>query len=82
MRQEDIKKVFKIIFKLSDGVVEFESLEEDIEEYVDVMEESIDVDIDEEGNQSFKACAKCRICLMNVHNLRKHMVKTHYEFSL
>ena len=29
-----------------------------------------------------KACAKCRICQMNVHNLRKHMVKTHYEFSL
>ena len=54
MRQEDIKKVFKIIFKLSDGVVEFESLEEDIEEYVDVMEESIDVDVDKKGNRSFK----------------------------
>ena len=29
-----------------------------------------------------EACAKCRIGLTNVHNLRKHMVKTHYEFSL
>ena len=67
---------------MSDGVVEFERMEEDIEEYINVMEENIGVDIDEEGNQSFKACAKCRICLMNVHNLRKHMVKTHYEFSL
>ena len=46
--------MFKIIFKLSDGVVEFESLEEDIEEYVDVMEESIDVDVDKKGNRSFK----------------------------
>ena len=55
MRQEDIKKVFKIIFKLSDGVVEFESLEEDIEEYVDVMEESIDVDVDKKSNRSFKS---------------------------
>jgi hypothetical protein len=55
LRQEDIKKVFKIIFKLSDGVVEFESLEEDIEEYVDVMEESIDVDVDKKSNRSFKS---------------------------
>ena len=55
MRQEDIKKVFKIIFKLSDGVVEFESLEERIEEYVDVIEESIDVDVDKKSNRSFKS---------------------------
>ena len=32
-------------------------MEEDIEEYINVMvyqEESIDVDVDEKGNQSFK----------------------------
>jgi hypothetical protein len=29
-----------------------------------------------------RACAKCRICQMNVNNFRKHMVKAHYEFSL
>ena len=40
-------------------MVEFESLEEDIEEYVDVIEESIDVDVDKKSNRSFK-----RLCQM------------------
>jgi len=39
---------------LSDGVVEYERMEEDIEEYINVLEENIDVDVDEKGNQSFK----------------------------
>ena len=36
-------------------MVEFESLEEEIEEYVDVIEESIDVDVDKKSNRSFKS---------------------------
>ena len=55
--RKDIKKVYKIIYRLSDGVVEHERMEEDIEEYINVMvyqEESIDVDVDKESNQSFK----------------------------
>ena len=41
-------------------MVEFERLEEDIEEYVDVMEESIDVDVDKKGNRSFKRLCRMR----------------------
>ena len=37
---------------MSDGVVEFERMEEDIEEYINVMEESVDVDVDKEDNRS------------------------------
>ena len=49
---------------MSDGVVEFERMEEDIEEYINVMEESIDVDVDKKGNRSskgvnFKMQKKC-----------------------
>ena len=40
-------------------MVEFESLEEEIEEYVDVIEESIDVDVDKKSNRSVK-----RLCQM------------------
>ena len=58
MRNNSVRKILggfcKIIFRLSDGVVEYERMEEDIEEYINVMEESIDVDVDEKGNQSFK----------------------------
>ena len=55
--RKDIKKVYEIIYRLSDGVVEHERMEEDIEEYINVMvyqEESIDVDVDKKSNQSFK----------------------------
>ena len=61
--RKDVKKVYEIIYRLSDGVVEHERMEEDIEEYINVMlyqEESIDVDVDKRNNQSFKACGKCR----------------------
>ena len=40
-------------------MVEFERMEEDIEEYINVMEESIDVDVDKKSNRSFK-----RLCQM------------------
>ena len=46
-----------MISRLSDGVVYHERMEEDFEEYINVMvcqEESIDVDVDKESNQSFK----------------------------
>ena len=95
---------------MSDGVVEHERMEEDFEEYINVMvcqEESIDVDVDRKSNQSFNIDASkssfwkfliwigrtlfrqaqrlvlnVGICQMNVRNLRKHMVKSSYEFSL
>ena len=61
--RKDIKKVYKIIYRLSDGVIEHERMEEDIEEYINVMvyqEESIDVDVDKKTINHSKACGKCR----------------------
>ena len=51
--RKDIKKVYEIIYRFSDGVIEHERMEEDIEEYINVMvyqEESIDVDVDKGNN--------------------------------
>ena len=58
-------------------MVEFESLEERIEEYVDVIEESIDVDVDKKAIGQSKGCAKCGICQLSVHNFEKHIVEAH-----
>ena len=58
----NIKKVYKIISRLSDGVVDHKRMEEDFEENIDVMvcqEESIDVDVDKKAINHSKACAKC-----------------------
>ena len=55
--RKEIKKVYKVIYRLSDGVVEHERMGEDIGEYINVMvyqEESIDVDVDKKSNQSFE----------------------------
>ena len=56
MRNNSVRKILrgfcKIIFRLSDGVVEYERMEEDVEEYINAMEESVDVDVDKEDNRS------------------------------
>jgi hypothetical protein len=36
--RKDIKKVYEFVYRLSDGVVEHEEMEEDIEEYLNVMQ--------------------------------------------
>jgi hypothetical protein len=54
---KDIKKVYEIVYRLSDDVVEDERMEEDIEEYFNVMvyqEKSVHVDVGKENNPSFK----------------------------
>ena len=35
--RKDIKKVYEFVYRLLDGVVEHERMEEDIEEYFNVM---------------------------------------------